>query len=312
MTANCDLENLLLTARPGTRAITDEHVATIWAALDGRNRIRRQWLCEGEAWHAAVKFRGLTDAIAAKLIAADVLSGLPVDINVTRNFDRTDTLLVADMESTIIEQELIDELAGYAGHREEIAAITLRTMRGEIDFETSLQERVARFKGMDARVLDEIYEHRVTLMPGAATLIATMRAQGAHCALVSGGFSVFAGRLAQRLGFDSCHANVLEIEAGRLTGRVKEPILGRAGKRAILERLAREHTIPMAETIAAGDGANDLDMLAAAGIGVAFRAKPKVQEAVRALPNGAVINHGDLTALLYLQGYRQDEFATLT
>ncbi len=157
--------------------------------------------------------------------------------------------------------------------------------------------------GLDARVLDEVYEKRVTLMPGAETLIKTMKANGAYCALVSGGFTVFTERVAKRLGFDEHQANVLEIENGKLTGRVKEPILGRAAKRAALERLATELGLDLTETLAVGDGANDLDMLAAAGLGVAFRAKPKVQDAVRAMPNGAVINHGDLTALLYLQGY---------
>lgn len=218
-------------------------------------------------------------------------------------------LLVADMESTIIEQEMIDELADYVGLRDKISAITARAMRGELDFESSLRVRVAMLAGLDAGVLDEVYDKRVTLMPGAETLIKTMKANGAYCALVSGGFTVFTERVAARLGFDEHQANMLEIENGKLTGRVREPILGRAAKRQALERIARTLGIHLMETIAVGDGANDLDMLAAAGLGVAFRAKPKVQEAAGALPNGVVVNDGDLTALLYLQGYRQDEFA---
>lgn len=217
-------------------------------------------------------------------------------------------LLVADMESTIIEQEMIDELAEYVGLRDKISKITDRAMRGELDFETALKERVGMLAGLDALVLDEVYEKRVTLMPGAETLIRTMKAHGAYCALVSGGFTVFTARVAKRLGFDEHQANVLEIEHGKLTGRVMEPILGRAAKRQALERIARRLGLDMAETMAVGDGANDLDMLAAAGLGVAFRAKPKVQEAVRALANGAVINYGDLTALLFLQGYADSEF----
>ena len=217
-------------------------------------------------------------------------------------------LLVADMESTIIEQELIDELADYVGLRDKISVITERAMRGELDFAAALEERVAMLAGLDCRILDEVYDKRVTLMPGAETLIKTMKAHGAYCALVSGGFTVFTQRLAARLGFDEHQANVLEIADGKLTGHVREPILGRAAKRAALLRIAAARGIDVRDTLAVGDGANDLDMIQAAGLGVAFRAKPKVQEAVRAMANGAVINHGDLTALLYLQGYRQDEF----
>ena len=212
------------------------------------------------------------------------------------------------MESTIIEQELIDELAGYVGLREKISAITTRAMRGELDFEAALRDRVAMLEGLDASVLDGVYAKRVTLMPGAEALIRTMKASGAYCTLVSGGFTVFTERVAKRLGFDEHQANVLEINNGKLTGRVREPILGRAAKRAALERIAAARGLDLSETMAVGDGANDLDMLAAAGLGVAFRAKPKVQEAARALPNGAVINHADLTALLYLQGYDRGEF----
>lgn len=217
-------------------------------------------------------------------------------------------LLVADMESTIIEQEMIDELADYVGRRAEIEKITASAMRGELDFEAALRERVAMLAGLDAHILDEVYEKRVTLMPGAETLLRTMKANGAYCALVSGGFTVFTERVARRLGFDEHQANVLEIENGKLTGAVREPILGRAAKREALERLAGRLGLDLAATMAVGDGANDLDMLAAAGLGVAFRAKPKVQEAARSLPNGAVISHGDLTALLYLQGYSASEF----
>ncbi len=217
-------------------------------------------------------------------------------------------LLVADMESTIIEQEMLDELADFIGAREKIATITERAMRGELDFEAALKERVALLAGLDASVLDQAAE-RITVMPGAETLIRTMKANGAYCALVSGGFTVFTERVARRLGFNEHQANVLEIAGGKLTGRVVEPILGREAKRLALLGLTAMLGIDPRETIAVGDGANDLAMLEAAGLGVAFRAKPKVCEAVANMPNGAVVTRGDLTALLYLQGYAESEFS---
>ena len=212
------------------------------------------------------------------------------------------------MESTIIEQEMLDELADFIGEREKIAAITERAMRGELEFEAALKERVAMLAGLDASVLDQVAE-RITLMPGAETLIRTMKVNGAYCALVSGGFTVFTERIARRLRFDEHQANVLEIAGGKLTGRVVEPILGREAKRLALLRLTAELGIDPRETIAVGDGANDLAMLEAAGLGAAFRAKPKVCEAVAAMSNGAVLTHGDLTALLYLQGYAESDFS---
>jgi phosphoserine phosphatase len=222
--------------------------------------------------------------------------------------NRRKRLLIADMESTIIEQEMLDEIAEYVGLRQRIAGITERAMRGELDFEAALRERVGLLAGLDSALLDEVWG-RVTLMPGAATLVRTMKARGGYCALVSGGFTVFTERVAKRLGFDEQQANVLEIEGGKLTGTVRPPILGRAAKRAALDRLSADNPARTVGSIAVGDGANDLDMLAAASIGVAFRAKPKVREAAAQMPNGAVITHGDLTALLHLQGIARSEFA---
>ena len=238
----------------------------------------------------------------------EVLRDCNVDVNVVETRMRRKRLLVADMESTIIEQEMLDELADFIGEREKIAAITERAMRGELEFEAALKERVAMLAGLDASVLDQVAE-RITLMPGAETLIRTMKVNGAYCALVSGGFTVFTERIARRLGFDEHQANVLEIAGGKLTGRVVEPILGREAKRLALLRLTAELGIDPRETIAVGDGANDLAMLEAAGLGAAFRAKPKVCEAVAAMSNGAVLTHGDLTALLYLQGYAESDFS---
>ncbi|MEQ1713925.1 MAG: phosphoserine phosphatase SerB, partial [Hyphomicrobium sp.] len=204
-------------------------------------------------------------------------------------------------------QEMLDEIADFIGARDKIAAITERAMRGELDFEEALNERVGMLAGLDARVLDDVAE-RMTLMAGAETLIRTMKAHGAYCALVSGGFTVFTDRIARRLGFDEHQANVIEVADGRLTGHVRRPILGRAAKRAALERIAHDRGIPLRLTLAVGDGANDLDMLGAAGLGIAFRAKPKVRDATSVLDSGAVVTHADLTALLYLQGYRAGDF----
>ena len=207
------------------------------------------------------------------------------------------------MELTIIEQECLDELAARVGLRQRISEITLRAMRGELAFEAALRERVALLKGLDAAILEDIYASRVTLMPGAATLVATMRRHGAHCALVSGGFSFFSERIAARLQFDSQQANTLEIVDGKLAGSVRQPILGREAKLASLNRLTRALHLDASDTLAVGDGANDLSMLRAAGLGVAFRAKPILAAAV-----AVRIEHGDLTALLYLQGYARHEF----
>lgn len=229
-----------------------------------------------------------------------VLSGLPIDINVVPASCRAKKLLVADMESTVIEQELIDELAGLTGRREEISAITVATMRGEIDFRQSLRHRVACLAGLTIADLEKVAA-RITPMPGAAALVSTMKANSAVTALVSGGFTVFIEQVAARLGFDRHFGNVLEIESGRLSGRVREPILDAAAKRDLLLDLTTECSFDPADVIVVGDGANDLQMLEAAGLGVAFRAKPAVRVAMLKTPNGAVIDHADLTALLHLQ-----------
>ena len=214
---------------------------------------------------------------------------------------RRKALLVADMESTIIENEMLDELADELGLRDAISAITARAMAGELDFEGAIRERVAMLGGLEAAALERA-RAKIRFMPGARALVATMRANGARCALVSGGFTYYTGWVRQTLGFDLDQANTLAVAGGKLTGEVAPPILGRDAKRAALERLAAEQGIPLAATLAVGDGANDLDMLAAAGLGVAFRAKPLVAETARAR-----VDHADLTALLYMQGYRRGD-----
>jgi phosphoserine phosphatase len=215
---------------------------------------------------------------------------------------RRKRLLVADMESTIIENEMLDELAEFLGLRERIAAITARAMNGEIDFAGALIERVGLLKGLPVAHLDEAAE-RIRPMAGAATLIATMHKFGGYCALVSGGFTYFTRMMHERLGFDFDAANTLEHDGRTLAGTVERPILGKEAKLATLARLCTERRLDVAQSLAVGDGANDVPMLQAAGLGVAFRAKPTVAAQV-----AARIDHGDLTALLYLQGYRRRDF----
>jgi phosphoserine phosphatase len=280
--------NAELTAGDLTRALREAGLA----------QARLDWLDPGRA----------ADAIfSAEAAAADRLretlregfSGRGVDAILQPAAARRKALLVADMDSTMIGQECVDELAEFVGLRERVAAITERAMRGEIEFEGALKERVALLEGLPAAAIDEIVETRIVDTPGARALVATMRAHGAHTALVSGGFTLFTERIAARLGFHEQRANRLDVAGGALTGRVIEPILGREAKRAALEELRSALALPVEGTLAIGDGANDLDMLLAAGLGVAFHAKPKVAAAA-----AARIDHADLTALLFAQGYR--------
>lgn len=301
--------SIVVAVDPQRPVLTPAGVRPAWDLLPGAIKVDQSWLAKGAAWSASVLVEDAAAAEAALAIVRRELTGAPADINlVPDGKKRRKLLLVADMESTIIEQEMLDELGDRIGKRRVIEDITARAMRGELDFEAALQERVAMLAGLDAGVLDEAAE-RITDMPGARELVATMKANGAYCALVSGGFTVFTGRVAERLGFDEHQANTLEIKGGKLTGRVIPPILGREAKLEALRRLARDRGLEMAQTLAVGDGANDLAMLAEAGLGVAFRAKAKVADAMRAAPNGAVVSYGDLTSLLYLQGYRSQEFA---
>lgn len=258
------------------------------------------WTLDNVSADQAKKLRGALRPLSAEA---------QIDIHITTNASgpRLKKLLVADMESTIIQEELVDELAAYIGQGAVIAKITERAMRGDLDFEQSLNERVSQFAGLEAATLQTIFDTKVNLMPGAATLIATQNAHGTHCALVSGGFTVFTQQVADRLGFHENHGNELEIKDGKLTGRTVPPILDRQRKAEILRSGAAERQISTDETIAVGDGANDLDMITAAGVGVAFRAKPVLADAA-----DVSIIHGDLTSLLYLQGIPKAQFvATL-
>lgn len=301
---------IVVTAPPDAYLITPADMRRVFDRLPFAWRVDQRWLGPGEAWEAQILVPGRDDAERALGIARDALAGRAVDINlVPAGRHRRKRLLVADMESTIIEQEMVDELADRVRLRAEVAEITERTMRGELPFEASLRKRVALLDGLEAKVLDEVFEARASLMPGARTLLATMKRDGATRALVSGGFTVFTQRVAHWAGFGIHQGNELEFANGRLTGRLKEPILGPEAKRDALLRIAADKGLEIAETLAVGDGANDLPMLSAAGLGVAFRAKPKVRDTVAGLASGAVIAHGDLTALLYLQGYRREELA---
>lgn len=234
----------------------------------------------------------------------EALQARGIDLCLQPAEGRRKRMLLADMDSTMIGQECIDELADMAGVGAEVAAITARAMNGELEFEGALRERVALLAGLDAGVIERVLAERIRPAAGARALVATMRAAGARCVLVSGGFTAFTGPVAAMLGFHEHRANRLGVAGGRLTGAVAEPILGRAAKVAALEEIAAREGIGLHEVIAAGDGANDLGMLARAGAGVAVHAKPAVAARCRLR-----VNHGDLTALLYLQGYPRDSFA---
>ncbi|HMH64551.1 MAG TPA: phosphoserine phosphatase SerB [Rhizomicrobium sp.] len=234
--------------------------------------------------------------------ARDRAEGLSLDINLVATDKRRKKLLVADMDSTIINVECLDELADMAGLKPQIAAITERAMRGELEFEAALRERVGMLKGLTLGALERTYAERVRLNPGAKSLLATMRANGAHTMLVSGGFGYFTQRVAQAAGFHVERGNTLLDDGEKLTGEVATPILGREAKLKALEDAVETLKIDFAETLAVGDGANDLAMIKRAGLGVAYHAKPVVAEAA-----GAAISNNDLTALLYLQGYSDDE-----
>ncbi len=245
------------------------------------------------------------DAADDKALEAGIrvaLAGAAIDIIVQPVASRRKTLFLADMDSTMIGQECIDELAAYVGLKDLVGGITERAMRGEIAFEPALRERVALLKGVNLKVVDEIIAKRITLTPGGKALVATMRAHGGYTALVSGGFTVFTGPLSATIGFDEHRSNILLAQGGVLTGEVADPILGRQAKLDALVELRARFGLAPEQTLAIGDGANDLAMLGEAGLGIAFRAKPAVAAVAHAR-----LDHADLTALLYAQGYKGDE-----
>ncbi|MEM6669758.1 MAG: phosphoserine phosphatase SerB [Pseudomonadota bacterium] len=242
----------------------------------------------------------------ALLAAREALEEFPVDVNLLPRLNRRKRLLIADMDSTIITVECIDEIADMLGVKPQVASITEAAMRGELDFEQALTERVALLKGLPSSTLQQVFDERVTLSPGAATMVQTMRSNGALAVLVSGGFTFFSERVAAAAGFDRHRANVLMIEDGALSGMVAAPILGRQAKLDMLRSTVAEIGITSDEALAVGDGANDLAMLSAAGIGVAYKAKPVVAEQA-----DAQLDHSDLTGVLYLQGYTESDFVSV-
>jgi phosphoserine phosphatase len=285
-------------------ALLDEDLrdAAANALLEAFGEVRRRTLSEDVAEDFLVGVAAKRTAVEAALRPA--LGEAAIDIIVQPASMREKKLLIADMDSTIIGQECIDELADFAGLKAEIAAITERAMRGELDFEAALTTRVAMLKGLSESVLEDCLRTRISLNPGAKSLVATMNARGAATVLVSGGFTFFVERVAQLAGFQHFRANELLIEGGRLTGEVRRPILGREAKEAALRQYAAATDVPLTAALAVGDGANDLDMIAAAGLGAAYRAKPKVAAAA-----DASVNHAELTALLFAQGIAAAEFA---
>ncbi len=297
---------LVLTASPGSGALDDALLREVLRALGNATERDRRILAPREAAEIAIERGSSSEFAEVRDEIADVIGNRPIDINYVagRLGRRVKRLLIADMDSTIIRQECIDEMADLKGIKPEVAAVTERAMRGELDFESALKARLALLDGIGEAELEALWRERIELMPGARTLIATMNAAGAFTALVSGGFTFFTSRVAKAVGFQVNHANELEMAAGRMTGRVVEPILGREAKLATLERYRAERGLLPADTLAVGDGANDLAMIRAAGLGIAYRAKPIV-----AAEAAAAITHGDLTALLYLQGVTREEFA---
>lgn len=268
----------------------------------GPNRI----LSEGEA--ADIYFDHV-DVPKAQAALDAAFSGRQIDIFCQRNEDRRKRLLLADMDSTIITAECIDEIADVLGIKDQVAPITEAAMRGELDFEAALRERVALLAGLDRKALGSVWKERIHFTPGARELIATMRHHGAHTVLVSGGFTFFAERVMQDLGFSECHANSLIFDDDKLTGAVSDPIIGASAKEETLVACRQRLGLRQSEIMVVGDGANDIPMLQAAGLGVAYYAKPETKAATKAT-GGTAITQGDLTSLLFLQGYSRDEFVT--
>ncbi|SCY70016.1 phosphoserine phosphatase SerB [Microvirga guangxiensis] len=287
-----------LIANPSQPVVTDDLVALAVRAVG--HETERNVLARGIAADLVLSTPAEAKTVEASLRSA--LEGQPVDIVVQPAATRRKRLFLADMDSTMIAQECIDELADYVGLKAEVSEITERAMRGEIAFEPALRERVALLKGLPVGVVDEIVEKRITLTPGGRALVQTIRKNGGYTCLVSGGFTLFTGPIGAKIGFDEHRSNHLILNGEKLAGLVEEPILGREAKLATLVELRDRFKLEHHETMAVGDGANDLAMLGGAGLGVAFRAKPAVAAAAHAR-----IDHADLTALLYAQGYRADE-----
>lgn len=287
---------ITLLGDPANSALTEDVALLTMEDCNGRNLV---WLSEG----LAAEFE-LSNALAHEQVIWENLQAERIDMVIQPKAGRKKQLLIADMDSTMIEQECIDELADEAGIGDKVAEITARAMDGKLDFEAAMKERVGLIAGLDLGAIDRVLENRITYTPGGKELIATMSANGAHCALVSGGFTDFTQKVASHLGFHEHKANILHKDDTTLLGTVEEPILGREAKVEALKQMASARGLSMDKTMAVGDGANDLGMLQLAGSGVALHAKPSVaaQSKIR-------LNFADLKGLLYLQGYCDDDFA---
>ncbi|PHZ84948.1 phosphoserine phosphatase SerB [Paremcibacter congregatus] len=290
---------LTLIANPATPSLTEDVVSGYATGLVGVSGLR--WLSEG----VAVDIHFDSDLDTARQDLQEDLLTEDFDFAFQAAEDRTKKLLVADMDSTIIQCECIDELADYAGLKPKVAAITEAAMRGDLDFESALRERVGLLKGMEASVLETVYQERVRLMPGAEVLIKTMNAKGANTVLVSGGFTFFTGKVAAVTGFQTNRANVLEIKDGKLTGQVMDPVVDSSTKLNSLKEFRQLGNLSPAQVMAVGDGANDIPMIREAGVGIAYHPHPAAAEAA-----DITLRHADLTALLYLQGYADEDFIT--
>lgn len=286
-----------LIANPRAPVLT---AALAHSAMQALSATTLYWLADGVACDIPLKADEGAETALVKLLA-----GHEIDFAIQPQENRRKKMLIADMDSTMIEQECIDELAGVVGLKDKVAAITARAMNGEIEFAPALRERVALLEGMSTNVVEQVICDKITLMPGGRELVQTMRHNGAYTALVSGGFTAFTGPISKTLGFDENRANTLLSENGRFIGKVAEPILGKEAKLEALNEITTRLAITLADTIAVGDGANDLLMLKAAGTGVALHAKPSVAAEARIR-----LNFSDLTGLLYLQGYRKSDFVS--
>jgi phosphoserine phosphatase len=291
---------LCLIANPAAPGLSEDLVARVRKAVgkDGEP----VWLAPGIAAEFPVTL-GPGGPGAIERRARDALDGHEIDVAIVPSAGRAKKLLIADMDSTIIQQECLDELADFAGIRARISVITRRAMLGELPFEDALRQRVALLRGVPVSAIEQVLADRIAITPGARILVQTMRAKGAFTVLVSGGFRAFTGPVAKAVGFDEEFANDLVVDGEVIAGRVVEPVRGREGKLQALEELSARLRIPREAALAVGDGANDIAMIEAAGMGVAYHAKPAVAAAA-----DVRIEHGDLTALLYLQGYRAEDF----
>ena len=290
-----------LVSNPSKPALSDALLSHLAQALPSKAKVIR--LDRQIAIDVVFSARSQKETKETAEKIRQALASEPVDVIVQPLATRKKSLFIADMDSTMIGQECIDELAAELRVKQKVAKITERAMRGELEFEQALRERVQLLAGLEVMVIPKIITERIKLTPGARTLVSTLRGHGVYTALVSGGFTLFTNRIGAMIGFDEDRANTLKIENDRLTGHVAEPILGKAAKRSTLIELREQFALQPEETLAIGDGANDLDMIKEAGMGVAYRAKPAVAAAA-----DARIDHADLTALLYAQGYSRSSW----